>query len=504
VEFCTDPQLLNLSISPAQRTLLKSIYALDLDPEELDLFRSCTGRNTPPTSPMSEVTVVAGARSGKDSRIAAPIALYEAIFGGHGRHVSKGERAVVPLVAQDSRGAKIAFGYCKDYLLGSPLLRTKLADEPLASELTLVNGLSVVCFPCTLKSLRGWSIPCAVLDEISFWRLEGAADSDIEVQTSVRRGMISFPHTRLVKISTPYLRSGVLHDDFRRAWGQDDPDLLVWRASSLLMNPSLRAERLERERRLDPQRFAREYEAEFVDDLESFLSRHWIDAAIAPGRYLLSPRPAEFVYFAAIDASGGGADAFTMAIVHLEGFGPELRIVQDFIRGWSKPRSGKLNLEEVTAQIAATLKTYNVQAVLSDRYAGQWVPESFARHGILVQPAEVDKSVAYLELEPCLAAGRLELLDHQQQTRELSLLERRARPGGKTVIDHPRGSHDDHANALALAVYSGLLASRFQIDLEPSEEELATIRRMMRFPGQFYGIPESEMGSTFGGPSFPW
>ena len=46
VEFVTDPQLLGLSVSPAQRTLLKSIYGLALDEEEFHIFRQCTGRDT--------------------------------------------------------------------------------------------------------------------------------------------------------------------------------------------------------------------------------------------------------------------------------------------------------------------------------------------------------------------------------------------------------------------------------------------------------------------------
>src|SRR5262249_56726124 len=98
-------------------------------------------------------------------------------------------------------------------------------------------------------------------DELAFYRLEWQSDSDVEVQASIRRGMIAFPDTRLVKVSRPYMKGGVLYDDFTRGFGQDDPDFLLWRASSLLMNPSLRAGRLERERRLDPSRFAREYEA---------------------------------------------------------------------------------------------------------------------------------------------------------------------------------------------------------------------------------------------------
>jgi hypothetical protein len=59
--------------------------------------------------------------------------------------------------------------------------------------------------------------------------------------------------------------------------------------------------------------------------------------------------------------------------------------------------------------------------------------------------------MAYLELEPIVLQGRIDLLDHPQQVRELTLLERRPQPGGRTRVDHPSGGHDDHANALALA-----------------------------------------------------
>jgi hypothetical protein len=81
--------------------------------------------------------------------------------------------------------------------------------------------------------------------------------------------MLSFVQTKLVKISTPYTRGGVLYDDFQRGFGQDDPDLRVWRASSALMNPTITPVRLDRERRLDPNRFQREYEAEFTGALSA-------------------------------------------------------------------------------------------------------------------------------------------------------------------------------------------------------------------------------------------
>src|SRR5262249_14357336 len=157
----------------------------------------CTGRDTYPSEPFAEVTVIAGARSGKDSRIAAPIVVYEALFGGHERHLSRGERGVIPLVAQDQRATKIAFGYIRDYRSRGALL-TPMTVDVRASEIVLTTGLTIACFPCTLRSLRGWSIPAGVMDELAFYRLEGQADSDVEVQASIRRGMIAFPTTRLV------------------------------------------------------------------------------------------------------------------------------------------------------------------------------------------------------------------------------------------------------------------------------------------------------------------
>ena len=450
IEFVTDPQLLGLSLSPAQETLLRSIYGLALSPDQLDLFRQCTGREHLPSGPFAEVTVLAGARAGKDSRIAAPVAIYEALFGGHEQHVAKGERAVIPLVAQDQRATRVAFGYIREYLTRSPLLASQVADLH-SLELLLTNGISLVCFPSTLRSLRGWSIPAGVLDELAFFRLDGQANADVEIQASIRRGMIAFPQTRLVKISTPYMRSGVLYDDFVRAFGQDDPDLLVWRASTTLMNPTILPERLERERRLDSSRFMREYEAEFGEDLEAFLPVDWIESAVRSGRYELPPQDGAR-YRAAVDPSGGGPDAFTLAITHAEGSGSTARVILDVIKGWGRQGGHGVDLTGVVTEIAAILTRYRVNRVATDRYAGQWVTQAFSQVGIRCEQSPMVTSSALLEMEPLLAEGRLDLLDHAPLIKELRTLERRLRAGGKTLIEHPRGGHDDHAAAVAQAV----------------------------------------------------
>jgi hypothetical protein len=465
IEFVTDPQLLGLAISPAQETLLRAFYALPLSDDQLDLFRRCTGRERPSTTPYSELTVIAGARSGKDSRIAAPIALYESLFGRHELHLGKGERGVIPLVAQDKEATRVAYTYLKDYLTRAPLLSTQLADEPLTTALTLTNGLTIQCFPCTLRSLRGWSIPVGVLDELAFFRLEGAADSDAEIQQSVRRGMVSFPGAKLVKVSTPYMKGGVVYADFTAAYGVDHPDLLVWKAATALMNPAL-TQRLERERRLDPSRYAREYEAEFADDVSAFLPAQWIDDAVRPGRYELAPQPG-VQYIAGVDPSGGGDDSFTLSICHAVGRGPSATVVQSAVKGWQRTGTQAPVLTGVVKEIASLLAGYGIRTVYGDRYGGRWPRQAFEDAGLVYRIAtEVkgpdgkalyqDKSDFYREVEPLFSQGRLELLDHERQTREFKILESRPRAGGKVVVDHPPRSHDDHANSLAIAAVLAL------------------------------------------------
>ncbi len=462
VEFATDPALLGLSLSPAQETLLRATYGLPLDAEQTALFRDATGRTEYLARPFGEVTCLAGARAGKDSRIAAPVVCYEAVFGGHEARLAKGERGVIVLVAQDARATKVAFGYVSDYFTQSPLLSGSLAEPPLASEVRLTNGLTVACFPSTLRSLRGWSIPAGVLDELAFFRLEGQADSDAEIQASVRRGMLAFPAARLVKISTPYMRSGVCYDDFKKAWAQPDPDLLVWKAPSVLMNPSLLAERLDRERRLDPARFAREYEAEFAEDLDAFLPSAWVDAAVTAGRHELPPQEG-VRYAAGVDPSGGGADAFTLAVAHAEGQGAERRVVQDVMKGWRRTGTAQVDLAGIVAEIAAICRRYRVTAVGGDRYSAGWVRQEFQRQSIRYEEAP-DKSHVYLECEPLFAQGQIDVLAHPVLVRELRILERRPRPGGRTLVDHPTGAHDDHANALALAAVRVAHPSRTILD----------------------------------------
>jgi hypothetical protein len=155
------------------------------------------------------------------------------------------------------------------------------------------------------------------------------------------------------------MKSGILYDDYKNHFGQDSQDILVWTASSTLMNPTLTNSKLESQHRLDPVRYQREYEAEFAEDLETFLPSAWVESAMVPGRYELAPLESAR-YVAAVDITGLGTgrnpDAFTLSIGHYE----KDVFVQDVCKGWRKQRQSSMDLGGIVAEIATILKRYRV------------------------------------------------------------------------------------------------------------------------------------------------
>jgi len=85
-------------LSPHQAVLLKATRQ-DQYPtvtaEELAIFTSATGRTTWPSTRPWLTVCIAGIPSGKSDRIAKPLALYEALYGGHAAHAAPGETVCV-------------------------------------------------------------------------------------------------------------------------------------------------------------------------------------------------------------------------------------------------------------------------------------------------------------------------------------------------------------------------------------------------------------------------
>jgi hypothetical protein len=66
---------------------------------------------------------------------------------------------------------------------------------------------------------------------------------------------------------------------------------------------------------------------------------------------------------------------------------------------------------------------------------------------------------------PLLNRGRVELLDHARCIAQICCLERQVSRGGRDNINHPPGTHDDVANAVAGAIVTALQAALQNVPL---------------------------------------
>lgn len=417
---------------------LRGVYGLRLDDEDLAIFREHTGRTAPRPGGYPEAVAVVGRQSGK-TRIAATIAAFEAA-------TAQGEadrtETYALLIAQDHRAAlRTLFRYA-GACFAVPILARSVREQR-AETLTLETGVVLAAYPCRPQAIRGLRARIVVCDELAFYKSSEGCPVDVEMLRAARPTLAT-TGGRLIVLSSPYAQTGALYDLYRRHYGRDDSETLIWQASAPAMNPTLPADYLQRMAQDDPDAYRSEVLGEFGVGLSTLLDPAVLAEAVEAGVRERAPEPS-VSYVSFVDAaSGSGGDAFALALAHRDG----ARAVLDVCRAWRPP----FNPSGVIAEVSDLLKRYGLRATQGDRYAPGFVAEGFRREGISYEPSDLDKSALYLELLPLLNAGQVVLLDQSELLRELRSLERRRGPTGKDRVTHPPGGHDDRANAAAGAL----------------------------------------------------
>lgn len=425
----------------AWRALMIAAMGEELTDSERVIFESLTGRPQEPRERVEELWAIIGRRGGK-SRAVAVLAAYIAALVDFADVLAPGERASLPIMSASTWQA----GKIKQYLTGIfqsvPTLR-KLVTAETAETISLSTRVDLEVRPASFRTARGGTCAAVICDEVAFWRSDATANPDVEILNAVRPALATTGGL-LACISSPYARRGELYNTWRRDFGPNgDKGILVAKAPSRVMNPTLSEKVVSRAFDRDAAVAAAEYGAEFRTDVESFISREAVDAAVVPDRFEL-PRMSSARYVAFVDPSGGSADDMTLAVAHREGD----TAILDCIRVAKPPFSP----DAVVGEFAQTLKSYGVSAVTGDRYGGEWPRERFGAHGIRYVPADKPKSDLYRDFLPILNARKAELLDDKKLVSQLCNLERRTSRGGRDSIDHPPGQHDDVANAVAGAL----------------------------------------------------
>ena len=446
IDFISDDQLTPGSFKGpsyrAWRAVLGAAFGLSLDADQRAIFDKLAGGRTPPTSRVRELWVVAGRRSSKTEASGA-IAVFLATIGaeleGLVDKLSPGEKGVIMIVAVDRPQARVAIGYIQGLLEASPVLSQMVTHT--GRESIELGRITIEVATNSFRSVRGRTLLAVILDEVAFFRSDTTANPDTETYRALVPGLATTGGL-LIGISSPHARSGLLYQKWRKHFGQDG-DILVVQGGTPDFNPTIDPRVIADAEADDPSAARAEWHGQFRDDVEDFVSRPVIEAAMRDAPLEL-PFDASHRYVAFTDPAGGSKDEFTLAIGHVKGD----RMVVDMLRGLRGTPA------EIVAEYADVLRAYRVAEVTGDRYGGSWPADEFARCGIKYRPADMAKSELYRASLAALNSNQVELPPCERLLAQFVSLERRVSRGGREIIDHPTGGHDDRANVAA-----GLIAT---------------------------------------------
>lgn len=473
--------------------------------DELGYLRST--RDLPYTpQEYKEAWGVCGIRAGKTDRLAGTIVAYEAVCGGHEAYVREGRPVICFQIAQDTKMAKYSLSSIHQTLKSMKFLKYGSADSWIknitADRIELKNNIHISVTPPTVKSIRGYDSPVAVMDEVGVWYQEAdSANPDFEIYDQVDSRQAQFAHPKIVGISSPWNKGGLLLKRYeagtngsklrcpecrqRNIWLTDctaceavrkpHSGMLVLYSPTAASNPIIPRTWLENKRDKNPRAFERECLARFQDSLSGFLSSVLIERARAVG-VMSRPADKKFFYIAAIDPAFR-RDAFGFTVVHCD---PEKGIVQDYVRRWHDPTGTPLDPGDVFPEIAAVCQQYGIKSVFSDQYTLEALHYIAKQHGFGIEEVTFSsgsKAEIYGNLQQILNQGKLSLLDDQETINELKAIEKKNLQGGQVQISAPDGQYDDMATVIAIAAHQAVwMLPRFE---KKPEENKSIIQRHM-------------------------
>ena len=280
-------------------------------------------------------------------------AVYLACFFNYRQHLAPGERGTVMVIAADRKQSRVVLRFIRALLMQVPMLR-KLVEREVAEGFDLNNSVTIEVATASYRSTRGYAIVAALLDELAFFRTDDSANPDTEIIAAIKPAMATIPNAMLLAASSPYAQRGALFDAFKRHHGRDGDPILIWRAPTRTMNPTVPQSVVDAAMEADPASAAAEYLAQFRTDVETYISRDVVLAAVIQGRYEL-PRIDHIRHWGFVDPSGGSSDSMTLCVSHMQG----TRVIVDLIR----ERRAPFSPDDVVKEFAATLKSYACSGV---------------------------------------------------------------------------------------------------------------------------------------------
>lgn len=447
IEFAND--VLNVSFveRPTQEVILRCLYGLPLNDEQLAIYKLLTGNSGEFEAGIEKTEGVfdIGARGGK-SFMTSIVALYEGTRDKWKQYLTPGETGYAVIIATRQKQAEDIIQKACSRMLEDSDIAWMMKSYPLKASLELTNGMTIASFPCNSTAARGLPIFLLIFDEIAWYRTEGVK-ADYAIFNALNPRRAQFPGAKCLKITTPAGKQGLFWIEFDE--GFKVPSRLTVKGNTRLVNPLIPQEFIDKEYKRDPDNAAMEFGAEFAETVSGFFAS-CIDQLKACFNEPVEDMPykQDYDYYSAIDQSGlAGRDKFGYAIAHKDGrFN---RIIVDCVREWDTK-----NADVILEEIRQLNGVYHCRDITKDGYAGGWVTNALEKRGLTVFDSE-RLPVVYTNLKTLVLAQRLAMPDHPSLRNSLLQTQAFYSKSNNLTIGHERTQegHGDLANAVARAIY---------------------------------------------------
>ncbi|NWG09885.1 MAG: hypothetical protein HXX80_06250 [Nitrososphaerales archaeon] len=366
------------------------------------------------------IVVCAGRQVGKSTTIAAKAIHFTLTH----------PRTTTLIVSATLRQSMLMQDKILDFIEGSPIRRSVTYRS--RTRLRFSNGSWIIALPAGRygATLRGHTAHLIILDEASFI-YEEVISNAVLPQISTTDGAIWM-------LSTPWSKDHIFYRAFT------SPEWSSYHLPSSA-NPLIKKEFLEEQRVLvGDRRFRLEYDAEFVEDEDSFFPMGLIQSCLSDYEPRVSPKGENYMGF----DFGGREDLNAITTVERQ----ENKIIVQYCKAWMQD-----DYTGATLQVHDHHRAYSHRIVCVEEIgAGISVVEHLKELKALtlsVKSSDIQKVL--LNLRTLMERKEISIShDLTELIASLNCIEfQRTRTGGYT-FSHRSGTHDDLGRALSLACWA--------------------------------------------------
>ncbi len=448
--FC---ELAEVTLRPGQLELARVAFDGERPATESKVWGF---QGKPPNAACKVVVAVCGRGSGKSLAILALRAVHLGLIVDVSK-LRKRELAEIPIVAPDKPTARVTMRYAVgivETVLGPKAITDQTADSFSFKrhDCDRTVRFSVLAASAGGKSVRGRSMPCAIMDEAAFFRDLNNVVNDSDIFAALMPRMM--PGSQLLLASTPWTEKGLLWEAWRDNYRSPQTCLVAHAPTTVMRDDPDAAAMVSAERSRDPVNARREYDAEFLPrDASSFFDNRAISDSIDPLLVIPAPRRDRVEYFAAGDF-GFSRDSSALAVVEREGDKVRVVCLREAV-----PTEAPLVPSEVTKEFAEDVNRYGAHGLCADSHYREAIREHLEAAGLTLMSAPegaAGKSSSYAVAKTLLQQGRVKLPNHPRLLQQLRDVAVRPTAAGGISIQSPRvkgGGHGDLVSALVLALW---------------------------------------------------